>query len=425
MKFNRKVPVVALALIALTAPVGSIYVRMETSQVPIERLAANLERDRKVDPKNVEKVVNLARLHVMAFALKTDVLPATDRNPDKVERPWYGEESSVVPDRKVTTATSPKQEARARQNLDKAIDYYEAALALDPTNLTAQLGYAWALEQSGQKTRAVDAYRKLIAQAWNAEQKASRGALGRRFITEEAAGYLIGLLDPVKDKAEIADLQSRRDKLRALPRPITPIAIPLADNLEPLDVLDPLARVRFDADGSGLARDWTWITADAGWLVYDPRPRPSMTSALQWFGNVTFWLFWRNGYEPLRALDDDADGELRGRELRHLAIWHDRNSNGVSDDGEVQPLASHAIVALSCAYVEGDGDHLAAYSPDGVRLKSGRTRSSYDFILRAWTTLTTRSFHIEHPSMKPENTTRATPACVSDSDLCSGSDIKP
>jgi len=29
------------------------------------------------------------------------------------------------------------------------------------------------------------------------------------------------------------------------------------------------ARVRFDADGSALDREWSWITPDAGWLVYD------------------------------------------------------------------------------------------------------------------------------------------------------------
>ena len=73
---------------------------------------------------------------------------------------------------------------------------------------------------------------------------------------------------------------------------------------------------------------------------------------------MTFWLFWSNGYEPMRALDDNADGELSGAELQHLAIWHDRNRDGVSDAGEVRPLAAHGIVALSCGYVDGDGDAL-------------------------------------------------------------------
>jgi hypothetical protein len=61
-------------------------------------------------------------------------------------------------------------------------------------------------------------------------------------------------------------------------------------------------------------------------------------------------LFWSNGYEALRALDDNGDGELRGAELRKLAIWRDRNQNGVSEKGEVSPLTAHGIAALSCAY---------------------------------------------------------------------------
>ncbi len=166
----------------------------------------------------------------------------------------------------------------------------------------------------------------------------------------------------------------------SLPRAITPIAIPLTDDVPAHGIVDRLARVRFDADGAG-PRDWTWITPDAGWLVHDADDRGTITSALQWFGNVTFWLFWTNGYEPMRALDDDGDGELAGAELRHLAIWHDRNRDGVSDAGEVRPLATHGIVALSCHYVVGDGTRVAAYSPRGARLSDGRVRPTYDVIL--------------------------------------------
>ena len=175
-----------------------------------------------------------------------------------------------------------------------------------------------------------------------------------------------------------------------MPRAITPIAIPLTDDLPATAIVDRLARVRFDADGSG-PREWTWITPEAGWLVYDAEGRGTITSALQWFGNVTFWLFWSNGYEPMRALDDNGDGELSGAELRHLAIWHDRNRDGVSDAGEVRPLAAHGIVALSCSYVDGDGARVAALSPHGARLADGRTRPTYDVILRhSASTLTRR-----------------------------------
>ena len=90
-----------------------------------------------------------------------------------------------------------------------------------------------------------------------------------------------------------------------------------------------------------------------------------------------------NGYEPLRALDDNGDGELRGAELRHLAIWRDRNQNGVSEKGEVRPLAEYGIAALACAYEAGDGVDVAAYSLRGVVFADGTTRPTYDVILRS------------------------------------------
>ena len=202
----------------------------------------------------------------------------------------------------------------------------------------------------------------------------------QRLFTHEATGYLIPLLDKNRDAAEIADLDAKRAQTDALPRAITPVAVPLTDDLPSHAIVDRLARVRFDADGSG-RREWTWITPDAGWLVYDANDRGRITSALQWFGNVSYWLFWSNGYEPMRALDDNADGELSGAELTHLAIWHDRNRDGVSDAGEVRPLAAHGLVALSCNYVDGDGERFAAFSPRGARFANGTVRPTYDVIL--------------------------------------------
>ena len=381
--------VTVLALAAVTLPASAIYVRIEARRVPVERLVANLERDLQSEPENVQKLINLGRLHAMAFALKADELPSVTLKPGGPDVPWYGNEPGLVPPRNDPAKTT-EQGAAARDHLAKALQYYGGALKLNPENLTAALGHAWLLHQSGDKARAIDEYRQLIARAWTNEQKAKRAMLGQRFFTEEAAGYLIPLLDPGKDAAEISELQARRERLRAMPRPITPIAIPLAADVTAKTILDPLARVRFDADGSGLRREWTWITADAGWLVYDANGSGSTGSALQWFGNVTFWLFWSNGYEAMNALDDDGDGELAGAELRHLAVWHDRNRNGLSEAGEVQPLAAHHITALSCRYITGDGAWLAAFSPRGVRLVNGTTRPTYDVILHPSSSVLTR-----------------------------------
>src|SRR5262245_5752601 len=91
------------AILFVTVPLRALYMQMETSEVPIERLAANLERERQADPKNAERSINLARLYAMGYALKEAQLPATNRTPDKVERPFYGYGESLVPENVVKT----------------------------------------------------------------------------------------------------------------------------------------------------------------------------------------------------------------------------------------------------------------------------------------------------------------------------------
>jgi hypothetical protein len=135
--------------------------------------------------------------------------------------------------------------------------------------------------------------------------------------------------------------------MSAIPRGITPIVIPLREDLTAYDLENHLASVAFDADGTGLHKKWTWITKDAGWLVYDPHGTGKVGSALQMFGGVTFWMFWENGYQALAALDNDRNGMLTGRELDGLAIWQDSDCDGVSDSGEVRPLIEWGIVGIS------------------------------------------------------------------------------
>jgi tetratricopeptide (TPR) repeat protein len=369
-----------LVVVLLAAPLSAIFMRQDTEKVPVSRLVTNLERLAKEDPRNAQMQINLARLHAMAYALKTDTLDAAARRmDDKTEIPYYLP-GPTVPET-VRPAASPEHAARAADHLKSAIQHYESALALAPDNMMARLGRGWARQQAGENAGAIDDYRRVILAAWPQESKTKMLMPAQRFLSQEAIGYLIPLLDPKRDAIEIRDLMTKQDDLKNRPRAITPIAIPLEDDIAPAAIGDARARVRFDADGSALGREWTWITPRAGWLVYDSDGRGEITSALQLFGNVTFWLFWDNGYHAMRGLDDDNDGTLAGAELRHLAIWHDRNSNGRSDVGEVQPLSAHGIVALSCGHADGDGNRIAAFSPRGVTFADGRTRPSYDVIL--------------------------------------------
>ena len=118
---------------------------------------------------------------------------------------------------------------------------------------------------------------------------------------------------------------------------------------------------------------------DAAWLVFDPKETGKITSSIQMFGSRSFLLFCSDGYEALSLLDDDRDGSIVGAELTGLALWNDRNSNGISDPGEVKPVADHGISALSArAQKHSSG---MPYAPEGVTFKDGTTRPTYDLIL--------------------------------------------
>ncbi|MFO0804154.1 MAG: hypothetical protein U0791_13655, partial [Gemmataceae bacterium] len=192
----------------------------------------------------------------------------------------------------------------------------------------------------------------------------------------------VPLLDKVKDKGEIATLDDRMAQLRKLPRAVTPVAIPLEDGLIAADLEDRNARVAFDADGSGLQRKWTWINSRAAWLVHDPKHTGKIDSALQMFGGVTFWLFWETGYDAMAALDDNRDGILSGQELDGLALWHDTNTNGLCEPGEVKSVSAYGIMSLSCKF-ERDHNHpdRVAYSRAGATFKNGHTRPTFDLVL--------------------------------------------
>lgn len=317
---SRPSGLIAFGLAALAAvPLGAIMIMPVVRKVPVERLVANLERIAREQPRSAQAQINLARLHVMAYAMNADELDAVESRATKdklpVEIPYYYSDGSAVP-RDPEGKRTAKPTARAIGHLKQAVQHYEAALKLEPDNMTATLGRGWAREQLGDRAGA-----------------------------------------------------------------ITPIAVPLDDDATVTAMIDRRARVRFDADGSALDREWTWITPRAGWLVYDSDDSGEITSALQLFGNVSFWLFWANGYQALAALDDDGDGSLAGRELRHLTIWRDANGDGRSGRSEVRPLAEHGIRALSFDWEAGTTADVAAFAPRGVTLHDGRTRPTYDVIL--------------------------------------------
>lgn len=386
-KFAGRGLTICLAMAVLAVAVTTChatYGRVDLVNVPIARLITNLKEETAKKPKDARARLNLARVHAMAYARKTDTMQVVRRH--EKEAAWFGYDPKHAPFEPVTKTTDTKTLQVAKDHLAKAIASYEEAVKLAPKNLTAHLGLAWCIDQSGDKNRAIEAYRKVAKAGWEQESKQEYGWGEGRFVSVEAGQYLRRLLDPqrFRDRQEIKLIDARAQYLMQLPRGVTPIIVPLIDEVPVHELIESEANVTFDADGSGLDRHWSWITPKAGWLVYDQHGTGEITSALQMFGNVTFMLFWESGYQALASLDDSGDGELAGAELQHLAIWQDVNNNGQSEPGEVKALAEWGIVAVNCnGLIKRNDQDVAAYAPRGVRFADGHYRPTYDIMLHS------------------------------------------
>jgi len=402
---------IVCCLIAIGGDALAHFLYYETEKVPIDRLFTNVWQKLARNTNDFENTYQLARLHAMAYS-QVDARLDVRKKDGKIEFASPGSDSGLPPE--IMLPTGVDQRRRAFQHLTNAILLYERAMQLlkRATNaaqrewlvLPLQLGYSWCLDQAGRTNDALRSYRKTLKIAWQKEVEGTfqfkmwlddsweqlkqgkfprsrrRGSIGPGVcFTEETIGYILKLLDPVKDAEEIAELKGMQAELSKMGRAITPILVPLRDDTSFNDLVAPEANVQFDLDGSGLPRKWGWLTPQAAWLVFDAAGRGEITSGLQMFGSVTFWIFWQNGYEALRSLDEDGDGVLEGPELAGVALWHDANCDGKSDSAEVRPIAEYGVKALNCRWeLHLDG---FPWHPGGITFTNGSSRPTYDWIV--------------------------------------------
>jgi tetratricopeptide (TPR) repeat protein len=376
-----------LLILNLVSPAAAKYAHVETEEVPVQRLLTNLETRAHAfglsDQDKASLEYQIGRLHSMAYAQKTEIAqirkPKEGVTDDSAPVPYYGFGPSAQRQFDVSAATDKAMENAAKEHLNQAISHLRKSLSLDPSSLTAKLGLGWCLDQRGDKAQALTLYREAFNAGWQSESQFGSGLKGGS-IASETAGYLTKLLDPQKDAAELSDIEAKRSKLRTVFRAMTPIVVPLVPNVASSSMMAP-ATVKFDLDGTGLRTYSSWPDAGkAAWLVYDAKNRGDIRSGLQLFGDKTFWIFWKDGYEALSALDDNADGRLEGAELNGLSLWEDLNHDGLSQPGEVKPLAHYGIKSLSCASVKSTNG--MPFSKSGVVFENGSSADSYDWILR-------------------------------------------
>jgi hypothetical protein len=395
----------------------SMWAFPPTEPIPVERLIKNVTTYIAAHPDDAQGFYILGRIHSRAFAENTETLVAsmTTRAGQPAELPTVTLPSATIMQPRMPGTPAPGEAARA--HLAESIRNYRRATELAPQEALYFLGLGWMLEQaipygslfgnssigkpSGQRSpqfppenwraQALAAYRRAYVLRIDADLKQEYFGPGADSdISREAGEGILRLLEgkavSAEENAEIYRLRESVRKMTARGKSVTPIIFPLQNGPlrgpAPLEaLLSPDKFVSFDLAGDGRPAKWPWVNADAGFLVWDPENRQQITSGRQLFGSATWWMFWRDGYQALAALDDDGNGWLEGNELQGIAIWRDANGNGVCDPGEIISLRDAGIVRIAvraAGRVVGPTGGMP-FNPQGIQLRDGTSLPTYDW----------------------------------------------
>jgi hypothetical protein len=128
-----------------------------------------------------------------------------------------------------------------------------------------------------------------------------------------------------------------------------PVMVDLdADGVELVDVDD--SRLLRDLDGDGWMERLGWAAEDDALLAYDLDDDGFITRAEE-ISFVSYTPGARTDLEGLAAFDTDGDGKLTAldAEWGRFHLWQDRGADGVSEPGELTPLAETGIVVIELA----------------------------------------------------------------------------
>lgn len=358
---------------------------------PIDRIIKNTEAKLEKTPDDTELRYQLARVHYLAYTLKTSSLGVFTRG-----EPTAAEVSTRFQEK--GQGATALDVAGAQAHAQKAAALYQEVLKKEPKHALANLGFASLLQEYFKETSQgltpssspavirghyAAAFESAYAEEKNARHPGIDGLKG--FVSHEAAQ---GFLESAKGDAALTDeekktaqaMEAAIEKFKSLGMgPITPLVFSLQPAPSIASLLAPERAVRFDLRGFGAAERWPWVQAETAILVWDPAGEGRITSARQMFGSYSWQLFWKTGFDALAALDDNQDGWLRGAELDGLSVWRDRNQNAVSDPGEVTPLSMLGVIGLACTAPESEGIH--PLHRQGVEMNDGRKLPLWD-----WTT---------------------------------------
>ena len=138
----------------------------------------------------------------------------------------------------------------------------------------------------------------------------------------------------------------------------------------------------YDLDGDGFAERTGWTTGDDGFLAIDLNQDGQINDITELFGDRD-----TSGFDALAVHDLNADGVIDANDavFADLRIWHDINSNGVTDTGELDTLSDHGIASINITpanqtLINMTGNEIAAEG--SYTLSDGTTQSIFDVRLR-------------------------------------------
>lgn len=369
--------------------------------VPVERLIENVGAFVKKNPKDARGYYTLGRIHSYAFARGREEMRVLTRDALKDKPLDLPSFHSILDNIRYPRAhpEAPLSPAE-RDHFLKSVRLYRKATQLDPQSALYWLGLGWMCEQGVRYAKeiaapgarphnwrgeALNAYRKAYRLTRDKDRKAESFYHGAPDSIAKEAGEGIKRLLPSANltdamKREIADIDETLKIVQDKPQWITPILFPLKGAASLAQLLDPQKIVSFDLAGNGGGARWRWVGAQTGILVWDPEKSGRIVSGRQLFGSVTWGMFWRNGYEPLAALDNDRDGWLSGAELAGIAVWQDANGNAVSDPGEVTPVTEIGIARIAARPAATDG---VPWNARGIERTDGAFLPTYDWTPRS------------------------------------------
>lgn len=148
----------------------------------------------------------------------------------------------------------------------------------------------------------------------------------------------------------IIDLQDRFKKAECVR---SPLILDLdGDGVETIGLSNG---VYFDHDNNGFAEKTGWAGQDDGLLVIDKNHNGIVDNGSELFGDNSS-AGATNGFAALSQYDSNHDGMISAKDSQFadLKVWRDRNSNGITDAGELMSLYQAGIKSIATGYTAQD-----------------------------------------------------------------------